>query len=497
MVDHHGASRLSRRHLLGALAALGAIPALQACSGLAPASKPAEPTAAPKAAEPTKPAAAPAATTAPAAGAKPAEPTKPAAATTPAAGATPAAKAPAASGVEIEVATRLGSDAEIMGKSVVDFAKETGIAAKHIAYPAEPEYWAKVQALHATKQVSDVIWASLGNLHNFANRGILAELDPLIKADNYDLGDYVPNALKSCSLNGKLYAMPWGGHPGNGGLLFNIDLFEKAGVKPPDSSWTLDTLAEAARKLTQQTSGRTEVFGIALGQDFLSINNFAGGFGGEMLTPPAAGKEVTVDSPEMKKALNYLREFYVQKQAPTPGPDINNDNLFASGRVAMVQTGYWGHFAPGDKAIAGKFKWGLDLIPKGPTGKMGTSLTINGQTISAISTKQKEAWQFLKWLMEPKNHIPIVLAGGSRPALRNSVLDNEQLGKELRAHKRFVEALKTADPWKEPANFRWPEFSTTVGQVFADVWAGKKTVDEALPEAKQKLQAVLAKPAID
>jgi ABC-type glycerol-3-phosphate transport system substrate-binding protein len=163
----------------------------------------------------------------------------------------------------------------------------------------------------------------------------------------------------------------------------------------------------------------------------------------------------------------------------------------------MVQTGYWGHFAPGDKGIAGKFKWGLDLIPKGPIGKMGSSITINGQTISAASSKQKEAWLFLKWLMDPKNHIPIVLSGGSRPALRNSVLDNEQLGKDLRAHKRFVEALKVADPWKEPANYRWPEFSTTVGQVFADVWAGKRTVDEALPEAKQKLQAVLAKPAID
>ncbi|MCC6627302.1 MAG: extracellular solute-binding protein [Chloroflexi bacterium] len=486
---------LSRRRLLGLLA-VSAAPLAAACSGLAPAPA-AKPTEAPKpaAAAPTTAPAAAKPTEAPAA----AKPTAAAVApTTAAAAAKPTtAPAPAAAAGEIQVATRLGSDAEIMTKSVTDFTAQTGIKATHIAYPAEPEYWAKVQALHATKQVADVIWASLGNLHNFANRGLLAELDPLIKADNYDMGDYVPNGLKSCSLNGKLYAMPWGGHPGNGGLLYNIDLLEKAGVKPPDSTWTLDTLKEAVAKLTQQGSGRTEVFGIALGQDFLSINNFAGGFGGEFIEPPTAGKTVTVDSPEMKKTFNYLRDFYVNKQAPTPGPDVNNDNLFASGRVALVQTGYWAHFAPGDKAIAGKFKWGLDLIPKGPTGKSGTSLTINGQTVSAISTKQKEAWQFLKWLMDPKNHVPIVLAGGSRPALRNSVLDNEQLNKDLRAHKRFVEALKTADPWKEPANFRWPEFSTTVGQVFADVWTGKKTVDEVLPEAKSKLQAVLDKPAID
>jgi ABC-type glycerol-3-phosphate transport system substrate-binding protein len=84
-----------------------------------------------------------------------------------------------------------------------------------------------------------------------------------------------------------------------------------------------------------------------------------------------------------------------------------------------------------------------------------------------------------------------------RPALRNAILDNDQLNKEMKAHKRFVEGIKAAEPWKMPANYRWPEFSSTVVQVFAGVWVGKQTFEEALPEAKQKLQAVLAKPAID
>jgi multiple sugar transport system substrate-binding protein len=478
MGNLNGTTRLSRRHILGALAATGVIPALAACGGLAPASKPAEPT--------KPPAPAPAATTAPAA----------AATTAPAAAATPAQAAPAAKGVEIQVATRGGSDGEIMEKSVVDFAKETGIQAKHVAYGGEPEYWAKVQSLHATKQVADVIWASVGNLHNFANRGILAELDPLIKADNYDLGDYVPNGLKTCSLNGKLYAMPWGGHPGNGGLLYNTDLLEKEGIKPPDASWTLDTLMDAAKKLTKQSGGRVEQFGFAVGTDFLSLNNIVGGFGGDFLSPD--GKQLQLDDAKVKQGLNYVRDLFVTvKASPVPGPDVNTGNLFASGKVALLHTGYWGHFSPGEKAIAGKFKWGLDLIPKGPAGKMGTSLTINGQTISSISTKQKEAWLFLKWLMDPKNHIPIVLSGGSRPALRNSVLDNKELNEKLIAHKRFVEAIKTAEPWKMPHNYRWPEFNTTISQVFADVWTGKQTVDEAIPEAKKKLQAVLDKPAID
>ena len=83
-----------------------------------------------------------------------------------------------------------------METSVVTFLAQTGIKFKHVSYGPEPDYWSKVQALHATGQVADVLWASTGNLHNFANRGILAELDPLIAADKYDLSDYVPAGLE-------------------------------------------------------------------------------------------------------------------------------------------------------------------------------------------------------------------------------------------------------------------------------------------------------------
>ena len=176
-------------------------------------------------------------------------------------------------GAELQVATRGSTDGDIMETSVVTFLNQTGIKFKHVSYGPEPDYWSKVQALHATGQVADVLWASTGNLHNFANRGILAELDPLIAADKYDLSDYVPAGLQSMSLNGKLYGMPWGGHPGNGGLLYNADMLNAAGFKvteDPDSldSWTYDTLKEAAAKTTTTKDGRAETFGYSPGPTF-------------------------------------------------------------------------------------------------------------------------------------------------------------------------------------------------------------------------------------
>jgi multiple sugar transport system substrate-binding protein len=489
---------VSRRRFLVGLGVAAAIPALQACGQAAPTATavPAKPAVAAPTAAPAKPAAA-APTAAPA---KPAAaaPTAVAAAAKPTAA--PAAAKPAATtGVEIQVATRGGSDGEIMEKSVKAFFDKTGIKATHVAYGNEPEYWAKVQAMHATKQVADVVWASVGNFHNFANRGMLAELDPLIKADNYDMSDYIQAGLESLSLKGKLYGMPWGGHPGNGGLLYNLDMLKEAGVNATEDptsldSLTYDQLKEHAVKLTKVKDGRADTFGYAPGTDFLSLNNVLGAYGARFMTPD--GTKLATDTKEFAAAMNWIRDMFVTTKA-SPAPGSNNGELFASGKLAMLGGGYGNQFSPGEAAIKGAFKWNVALQPKGPAGKRGTALTINGQTIASNSSKKEPAWQFVKWLMEPENHIPIVLTGGSRPALRKKVLEHPQLMAEMKAHKVFAKGIMEAEPWQMPANYRWPEFNSTVSQVFAGVWAGKETFEQALPEANKKLQAVLDKPTAD
>jgi multiple sugar transport system substrate-binding protein len=472
---------ITRRRFVTGMLFAAALPVLQACRQAPPsASQPATST--------TPQATAASGTTA-------ANPT--AAATT--------APAVASSGVELQVSTRGSTDGDIMEKSVVAFAAQTGIKFKHVSYGGEPDYWSKVQALHATGQVADVIWASTGNLHNFANRGILAELDPLIAADKYDMSDYIPAGLQSMSLNGKLYGMPWGGHPGNGGLLYNVDLLNAAGfnvTEDPDSlnNWTYDTLKEAATKTTKTKDGRADTLGYSPGTDFLSLNNVLGAYGARFMTPD--GKALAMDTPEFMAAMNWVRDIFMTKVSPALDPDTTamantNNELFGGGRLATLQTQYTGQFTPGEKVIQGKFKWNVGLQPKGPANKRGTALTINGMTVSAISKHKPEAWQFVKWLMEPENQVPIILAGGSRPGLRTKVLNDQRLMTQLKAHKVFVKALSEAEPWQMPANFRWPEFNSTVVQVFAGVWSGSETLEQALPAAKKKLQEVIDKPAID
>ena len=493
---------LSRRRLIAIGTGLTASAVLAACGAAATptpapaAAKPPAPAAAPAAA--TAPAAAPAATTAPAAPAAAAAATKPPEAAKPAEAAKPtvapaAGPAGAKPGVEFQVATRGALDGEIMEKSLVKFNATTGNKGVHVSYGPQPEYWAKVQAQHATKQVADVIWASSGGIFSLAAKGVLAELEPLIQTDKYNIEDYVKAGLDSLRYNGKLYGMPWGGHPGTGGVQYNVDLLQKAGLNVTEdaSSFdnvTWDQMIEAGKKIT---SG--DVFAFYPGRDFLSVTNFTGSFGGEFLSPD--GKTLTIETPEFKKGLQVMYDFFVtHKISPVPDPKVNGEELFGTGKLAMNHTGYWGQFQPGPKAIADKFKWGVGLTPKGSAGKRGTSLTINGQTVSSASTKKDVAWGFTKFILDPEQNVEIVLSGGGRPALRRAVLENERLMKEMKAHKVFVASIQSAEPWKQPANLRWEEFNTTIVQSFANLWLGKENVDQAIASAKPKLQAVLDKP---
>ncbi|HEV8635780.1 MAG TPA: sugar ABC transporter substrate-binding protein [Chloroflexota bacterium] len=480
---------ITRRRLLAAGGGIALSSILAACGqAVTPTPAPAKPAEAPKPAEASKPTEAPK----PAAEApKPAAEPRPEGTPPPPAPAAPVAKP----GQEIQVATRGGSDGETMEKTAARFLDKTGTKVTHVSYGGQPEYWAKVKAMHATKQAADVVWASTGGLYGFASSGILAELDPLIKGDKYELEDYVKAALDTCSLNGKLYAMPWGGHPGEGAsVLYNIDLISKAGVSGLTEDcmsfdgWTWDKVAEAATKTTQG-----DTYGFMPATSFLSLTNTIGGFGGEFLSPD--GKTLTIETPEFKKGLQLVADFFSKhKVAPIPDPKLDTGELFATGKLAMLQTGYWGQFAPGPKAIADRFKWGMGLVPKGPTGKRGSSLTINGQTVWSGSQKKEAAWSFVKFLLEPDQNVEIVLSGGSRPALRKSVLENPRLMNEMKSHKCFVPFLNAAEPWKQPANFRWEEFSQTVNQVFANLYLGKDTVDQAIANAKPKFQAILDKP---
>ena len=203
-----------------------------------------------------------------------------------------------------------------------------------------------------------------------------------------------------------------------------------------------------------------------------------------------------MDTPQFKAGMNYVRDLLVtHKAALVPGPDVNAANLFAGGKIAMTQAGYPAHFTPA-KSDRRQVQVGPRPDAEG-AGRQARHLADDQRPDDlSISTKQKEAWQFIKWLMEPKNHIPACwpAARGRRCATASSTTRNwaRNCGGT------------SASSWRPRRPSRGRCRPTTAGRSSTDRrpglrrrLVGQEDADEALPDAKSKLQAVLAKPAID
>ena len=395
---------------------------------------------------------------------------------------------------KISVVTRGSGDGTGMEQVIIPaFQKQhETIQVEHSSLGGEPEYWTKVLTAHLGKELADVVWASVGGFHALGYRGVFAPLDPLARADKYDFKDYVPAGLETLKVDGKLMGLPWGGHPGYTGLLYNEDLIVRAGQTIPDTTWTWDKLLEVSKVVSRVTGdAAADVYGFTPNTDYLGLTPIIRGNGGDILDKE--GKKMTLGHPPALASLNYVRDLWVRHRVAAPLGSPLSD-LFVQGRLAMWQQSYGGQFSPGEQRIAGRFKWGMVLVPKGSTGKVGTQLTINGMTISANSKQPDAAWKFLKFIMEPETQLPAVLSGASRPGLRKSVLRHPRLMTEMKSHAVWVDLIETALPWHQPANLRWAEVDDLIRRGFQPAWKGEQTIEQTLGQLMPQFDAILAKP---
>lgn len=65
------------------------------------------------------------------------------------------------------------------------------------------------------------------------------------------MNDFFASAITGCSLDGKLYALPFETNSGNVDIIYvNTDLLATRGVTPPTDAWTVNDSLDIAHKMT-------------------------------------------------------------------------------------------------------------------------------------------------------------------------------------------------------------------------------------------------------
>jgi multiple sugar transport system substrate-binding protein len=274
-------------------------------------------------------------------------------------------------------------------------------------------------------------------------------------------------------------------------LYYNKTMFQSAGVEAPKSTWTVDDLIAAAKKLSRATDDpAASQYGVTLSWTWWAeYVPWIRGYGGDMVSPD--GRRCTLDDPGAIDGIEAMTSLVTRHQvAPPPGTTFGGDP-FHLGKVAMTSTIRIGSMLA-RKAVGDTFDWDAELRPAFPRKRvngMGTA----GYAVSTQSKHPDEAWQLAKYFVSPPAQQIFAQSYAAVPVLQSMRNDPSWRGlaPPPANHDAFV---KAADFGTLPPEFPLEcgsvytgDVQKIVGDAINGILAGKTAAAPALRDAAAQI----------
>lgn len=273
------------------------------------------------------------------------------------------------------------------------------------------EYWVKLRLLANQKKLPDVFNMSAGYLEEWAKAGLVKDLTKSIAKD-FDKGSFYQNALdvgKDIAGNGKYSALPYA--LVTTVLYYNKDMFDKAGVAYPSSSWTWDDFRNAAKKLTVVKDGKVQQYGFWFFGRYSNIESWVFANGGSLIDPKTHAYKPDAKAME---AMRFLTDLVLKDKVAPAKKEMSAfryQDVFPQQQAAMWVDGSW--FIENNRSIAGdKFKWDIAELPVGPHGSDKVAYGWpDFVSLSPNSPNAEMAWKFAKFVAGQGVSLDMYMAG--------------------------------------------------------------------------------------
>lgn len=255
------------------------------------------------------------------------------------------------------------------------------------------DYFTKLATVIAGGNAPDVYELNYENFTTYSSRGILYNLDSLINNAKLNTSIINSNALEAFQSNGVQYGFPYSFSTVV--LIYNKDLFDRAGVSYPTDSWKWEDVLNAAQKIRNLDP---MIFGLYQPITFNELYKMVQQNNGSLLNQD--GTSFTLNTPENIETLQYMVDRVLKYNVmPTDAQlaGIGDWDLFMSGRLGMIITGSWAF--PTFKENV-DFDWDITVEP-GNT-KKATHFFSNGLVISKDTDNPEAAFKWLSFLSTSK-----------------------------------------------------------------------------------------------
>lgn len=359
-------------------------------------------------------------------------------------------------------------------------AKQNKVKIEYKAFNQSDYTTTKLPVAFANEEGPDIFMVSPGDFTKYAEAGIMADLESYFPTGAKE--DFLPAALDAVTYKGKTLALPY--ELELLGLYYNKKMLKDANVEVPK---TWDELLVAAEKLKTK-----KVAGLVLPTDKGPYLNFIWypflwQQGGNVLNED--GTEVTFNSPETVKALDYWGSFFKKGYSPSKlqyGPwDIAN---LGTGTAAMQIAGTWA--VPVLESKYKKVDVGLAPIPVVDGGKAATDGGGWKMAVNSKSKNVKEAAKFIMWAFAEDTSRPLKWATEVKFAYspRKSVVEE---GQEI--YNKGLREVFTKEIYDSaiPEPRYGPQVVDAVGDALQSVMFGDVSGEEAAKTAEKKIKEVL------
>ncbi|MBY8876458.1 extracellular solute-binding protein [Actinacidiphila acidipaludis] len=335
-------------------------------------------------------------------------------------------------------------------------------------------------AAQSGKGAPDVVRTDVGLIPEYASLHYIAPLDGTSALQ--DTGDFMSGPMNTTKYDGKTYGVP--SVTDTLGLLYNKEIFAKAGISSPPKTW--DELIADSATIKQKVPG---VAGTYVNPDSYFLFPVLFGEGADLADP--AAKKVTVNSPEAVKAVTEAKKIYDTSSLKVDFASAydNMQTSFKTGKVAMLVQGPW---SVGDdltgSAFQGAKESNLGYAPV-PAGSSGKALAPTGGHDLAVYQGSKNldaAYLFTQFMTSSSSQQQIALKNGTLPT-RTSAYTPEVLKNGTIAG--FKPIMDTARP--RVALPQVGSLFTPLQQQYIKILQGQTSVQAGLDAAAKEFGKLL------
>jgi multiple sugar transport system substrate-binding protein len=332
------------------------------------------------------------------------------------------------------------------------------------------------------------IYGSFGA--NIAKSGKTVDLASRVNEPGFDWNDLYPASKQIVSPGGKVIGFP--ALIDNLSVIYNKKLFAAAGVPVPSPDWTWNDFRSTAKALTNSA---THVYGVnyPVTGDLDTVWRFFPGlwqYGGKILSPDL--KQSLFNSQAGVQNLTLWQQMAtVDKSVYLDPTDEKAEALFTSGHLGMFVSGPWEVPTLNES----KVDWADVQLPAVTTNHQTVSGPDNWVVFNHDQARVNASVEFLKWLTADQQELTWMMGSGSLP-IRPSILKLPGYQDYLKKYPGIAPMAANLSNATEamPSLPQWPRVVNALGEAIASVLLGKAQPADALNQAAEKANAVLAVP---